>query len=113
MQGQFELNVRIPLIARNLLQSLHLLASTSRAFAEKCVDGIEVNKAGTEASAGATLAAATALNGAIGYDKATVIVRRATDSGRPLREIAIEEGVDAKLYDATIDLRKIARGNQA
>jgi fumarate hydratase, class II len=113
MQGQFELNVRIPLIARNLLQSLHLLASTSRAFAEKCVDGIEVNKAGAAASAGATLAAATALNGAIGYDKGAAIVKKATDSGRPLREVALEEGVDAKLYDATIDLRKIARGNRA
>jgi len=112
MQGQFELNVRIPLLARNLLQSLHLLTSTSRVFAEKCVDGIEVNRAGCEASAGATLAAATALNSAIGYDKGTTIVKRATDSGRPLREIALEEGVDAKLYDATIDLRKIARGNQ-
>jgi fumarate hydratase, class II len=112
MQGQFELNVRIPLLARNLLQSLHLLASTSRVFAEKCVDGIEANRAGTDASAGATLAAATALNGAIGYDKGTTIVKRATESGRPLREVALEEGVDAKLYDATIDLRKIARGNQ-
>ena len=112
MQGQFELNVRIPLIARNLLQSLHLLASTSRVFAEKCVDGIEANKAGTDASAGATLAAATALNGVIGYDKGTTIVKKATDSGRPLREVALEEGVDAKLYDATIDLRKIARGNR-
>src|ERR1700710_2211368 len=70
MQGQFELNVRIPLIARNLLQSIHLLSTTSVAFAEKCVDGIEVNKAGTKASAENTLAAATALNGAIGYDKA-------------------------------------------
>jgi fumarate hydratase, class II len=112
MQGQFELNVRIPLIARNLLQSLHLLASTSRVFAEKCVDGIEANREGTAASAGATLAAATALNGVIGYDKGTTIVKKATDSGRPLREVALEEGVDAKLYDATIDLRKIARGNQ-
>jgi fumarate hydratase, class II len=112
MQGQFELNVRIPLLARNLLQSLHLLASTSRVFAEKCVDGIEVNKAGCEASAGATLAAATALNSAIGYDKGAAIVKRATESGRPLRDVALEEGVDAKLYDATIDLRKIARGNQ-
>jgi fumarate hydratase class II len=112
MQGQFELNVRIPLLARNLLQSLHLLASTSRVFAEKCVDGIEANKAGTDASAGATLAAATALNSAIGYDKGATIVKRATESGRPLREVALEEGVDAKLYDATIDLRKIARGNQ-
>jgi fumarate hydratase, class II len=112
MQGQFELNVRIPLIARNLLQSLQLLASTSRVFAEKCVDGIEANKEGTAASAGATLAAATALNSAIGYDKGTTIVKKATDSGRPLREVALEEGVDAKLYDATINLRKIARGNQ-
>jgi fumarate hydratase class II len=112
LQGQFELNVRIPLIARNLLQSLQLLSSASRAFAEKCIDGIEVNKAGAAASAGATLAVATALNGAIGYDKATVIVKKATASGRPLREVALEEGVDAKLYDATIDLRRIARGNQ-
>ena len=112
MQGQFELNVRIPLIARNLLESLRLLSSTARVFAEKCVDGIEANKAGTQASAGATLAVATALNGAIGYDKGTVIVQKATASGRPLREVALEEGVDAKLYDQTIDLRKIARGNR-
>jgi fumarate hydratase class II len=113
MQGQFELNVRIPLIARNLLSSLHLLAATSRVFAEKCVDGIRANKRGTDASAGATLAVATALNSAIGYDKGTVIVTKATATGRPLREVAIEEGVDPKLYDETIDLRKIARGNKA
>ncbi|HWX46417.1 MAG TPA: class II fumarate hydratase [Solirubrobacteraceae bacterium] len=112
MQGQFELNVRIPLIARNLLQSLHLLSSASRAFAEKCVDGIRPNRAGTDASAGATLAVATALNGAIGYDLGAAIVKQATDSGRPLREVALEQGVDAKLYDATIDLAKIARGNR-
>jgi fumarate hydratase class II len=113
LQGQFELNVRIPLIARNLLQSLSLLSATTRVFAEKCVDGIRVNRAGTDASAGATLAVAAALNGAIGYDKGTVIVQKATASGRPLREVALEEGVDAKLYDATIDLRRIARGNRA
>jgi fumarate hydratase class II len=113
MQGQFELNVRIPLIARNLLQSLHLLTGASQALAEKCVDGIKANRTGTDASAGATLAVATALNGAIGYDRATAIVKKATASGRPLREVALEEGVDAKLYDETIDLRRIARGNSA
>jgi fumarate hydratase class II len=112
MQGQFELNVRIPLIARNLLQSIHLLSTTAVAFAEKCVDGIEANKAGTKASAEATLAAATALNGAIGYDAAAAIVKEASSSGRPLRDVALEAGVDAKLYDETIDLRKIAAGNQ-
>jgi fumarate hydratase class II len=113
LQGQFELNVRIPLIARNLLQSEHLLAAATTALAEKCVDGIKVNRAGTDASAGATLAVATALNGAIGYDKAADIVKKATASGRPLREVALEEGVDAKLYDESIDLRRIARGNGA
>ena len=61
-------------------------------FAEKCVDGIEANRAGTDASAGATLAVATALNGAIGYDKGTRIVQKATATGRPLREVALEAG---------------------
>jgi fumarate hydratase, class II len=113
MQGQFELNVRIPLIARNLLQSIHLLSTTSRAFAEKCIDGIKPNEAGLARSAASTLAVATALNEHIGYDKATTIVKKAADSGRMLREIALEEGVEAELYDRIVDLERIARGNQA
>jgi fumarate hydratase class II len=113
LQGQFELNVRIPLIARNLLQSIHLLSTASAAFAEKCIDGIEVNKEGAKRSAESTLAVATALNEHIGYDKGTTIVQRASESGRTLREIAIEEGVEPALYDRIIDLRKIAAGNQA
>ena len=113
MQGQLELNVRIPLIARNLLSSLQLLSAAARVLAEKCVDGIKANRLATAASAEATLAVATALNGAIGYDRGTEIVRKATASGRPLREVALEEGVDAQLYDRTIDLRRIARGNRA
>ena len=112
MQGQFELNVRVPLIARNLLQSIHLLTTASTSFATKCVDGITANTKGTDASAGGTLATATALNEAIGYDLATTIVKKATDSGEPLRDVALAEGVDADLFDKTIDLRKIARGNQ-
>src|SRR5512132_1565588 len=113
MQGQFELNVRIPLIARNLLQSIHLLSTASLAFAEKCVDGIEVNKEGAKRSAESTLAVATALNEHIGYDKGAAIVKKASESGRPLRDVAIEEGVEPGLYDRIIDLRKIAAGNQA
>ena len=112
MQGQFELNVRIPLMARNLTDSIQLLTSASKLFAEKCIDGIEANREGTNASAGATLAVATALNTAIGYDKAAAIVKKATDTGRPLREVALEEGVSAQLYDETINLRKIAAGNE-
>jgi len=111
MQGQFELNVRIPLMARNLLQSIHLLSTASVAFAEKCVDGIEVNREGTKRSAASTLAVATALNPYIGYDKAAEIVKEASESGRMLREVALANGVDAKTFDEAIDMRKIAAGN--
>jgi fumarate hydratase class II len=113
MQGQFELNVRIPLIARNLLGSIALLSSAARLFAEKCVSGIEPNVAGLEASAEGTLAVATALNPFIGYDKAAEIVKDASASGRPLREVAREHGVDDATLDAALDLRRIAAGSQA
>ena len=111
LEGSFELNVRVPLIARNLLQSIRLLSTTARVFAEKCVDGIEANEEGCRHSAEATLAAATALNPAIGYDKATEIVNEAATSGRMLREVALEHGVDAETYDRVMDLRKMAQGN--
>jgi fumarate hydratase class II len=113
LQGQFELNVRIPLIARNLLQSIHLLTTTSALFAEKCIDGIEPNLAGCEASAEGTLAVATALNPFIGYDKASDIVKDASKSGRTLREVAREHGVDEETLDKALDLRKIAAGSKA
>jgi len=113
MQGQLELNVRVPLIARNLLSSLQLLSAAARVLAEKCVDGIKANRLATAASAEATLAVAAALNGAIGYDRGTEIVRKANASGRPLGEVALEAGIDGQLYDRTIDLHRIARGNRA
>ena len=111
MQGQFELNVRVPLIARNVLQSIMLLSSTARIFAEKCVDGIRANEEGTTRSAEATLAAATALNPYIGYDKAAEIVKEAASSGRMLREVAYEKGVDEETYNKAMDLRRMAQGN--
>jgi fumarate hydratase class II len=110
-QGNFELNVRVPLIARNLLQSIHLLATTTRALTEKCVSGIKANEAGCERSAESTLAAATALNPYIGYDKAAEIVKEAANSGRMLREVAYEKGVDEETYNKAMDLRKMAAGN--
>jgi fumarate hydratase class II len=113
LQGQFELNVRIPLIARNLLQSIHLLSTTAGLFAEKCVDGVEANLAGCEASAEGTLAVATALNPYIGYDRAAEIVKAASSSGRTLREVAREHGVDEATLDQALDLRRIAAGSKA
>jgi fumarate hydratase class II len=110
-QGQFELNVRVPLMAKNLLESIRLLSSTARVFAEKCVDGIEANEEGTSRSAEMTLAAATALNPYIGYDKGAEIVKEAAKSGRPLRDVALEMGVDEATFDEAMDLRKMAQGN--
>jgi fumarate hydratase class II len=113
LQGNFELNVRIPLMARNLLGSLHLLTTTSELFAAKCVEGIEANVEGCRRSAESTLAAATALNPYIGYDKAGAIVKEAAASGRMLREVALEQGVDEATYEEAMDLRKMARGSAA
>ena len=103
--------MRVPLIAANLLESIKLLASTARVFKEKCVDGIEANLEGTQRSAEMTLAAATALNPYIGYDKGAEIVKEAAQSGRPLKEVALELGVDEETYDKAMDLRKMAQGN--
>jgi fumarate hydratase class II len=111
LQGNFELNVRIPLIARNLLESIRLLAATARAFKEKCVDGIRANEEGCRRSAESTLAAATALNPYIGYDKAGEIVKEAAASGRMLRDVASEKGVDEATYEKAMDLRKMALPN--
>jgi fumarate hydratase class II len=82
MNGHFELNVYIPMMARNLLGSIGLLASASRLLAEKCVDGLEANAERNAQYAESTLSAATALNPYIGYDKASEIVKEASSSGR-------------------------------
>jgi fumarate hydratase class II len=112
LQGHFELNVFVPMMARNLLGSIRLLASASRLLAEKCVDGIEANRETCERYAELTLSAATALNPYIGYDRATEIVKKAAGSGRPLREVAREAGVDEETLDKALDFRAMAKPHQ-
>src|SRR4051794_21774418 len=109
MNGHFELNVYVPLLARNLLQSITLLASASRLLAEKCVDGIEANRERCESYAELTLSAATALNPFIGYDKASEIVKTAAASGRSLREVALEAGVEESVLDEALDYHAMAK----
>ena len=109
MSGQFELNVYVPLIARNLLQSIALLASASSLLAEKCVDGIEANREQLERYAELTLSAATALNPYIGYDKGAEIVKESAASGRPLRDVAREAGVDQDILDEALDYRAMTK----
>jgi fumarate hydratase, class II len=110
-QGNFEMNVRVPLIARNLLDQIRLLSSSARLFAEKCIEGIEVNREMTDRHAEATLAAATALTPHIGYDRATEIVKEASATGKTAREVAREKGVDEETLEKALDLKKMAKGN--
>jgi fumarate hydratase class II len=109
MQGHFELNVFVPMMARNLLQSIQLLANASTLLAERCVDGIEANREACERYAELTLSAATALNPYIGYDRASEIVKEAARSGRPLRDVAREAGVDEQVLDEALDYRRMAK----
>jgi fumarate hydratase class II len=111
LQGHFELNVFVPLLARNLLESIRLLASASRLFAQKCIAGIEPNEENLQHYAELTLSAATALNPYVGYDKASEIVKEAVASGRSLREVAKEAGVEDEVLDKALDYRAMARPN--
>jgi fumarate hydratase class II len=113
LQGHFELNVFVPLLARNILDSVKLLASASRLFAEKCVDGIGANRETAEHYAELTLSAATALNPYIGYDLATEIVKEAAASGRSLREVAREKGVEDSVLDKALDYRAMAKPHES
>jgi fumarate hydratase class II len=112
MQGHFELNVFVPLLARNLLDSIKLLASAARLFAEKCVEGIEPNRENLQHYAELTLSAATALNPYVGYDQASEIVKEAVSSGRSLREVAREAGVPDDVLDKALDYRAMARPHE-
>jgi fumarate hydratase class II len=112
MQGHLELNVFVPLLARNLLESIRLLAAASRLLAEKCVDGIEANRENAERYAELTLSAATALNPYVGYDKVAEIVKVTAESGRPLREVAREAGVDEETLDKALDYRAMAKPHE-
>jgi len=113
MQGHLELNVFVPLIARNVLDSIRLLAAASRLLGDKCVAGIEANRETCERYAELTLSAATALNPYIGYDKATEIVNEAAATGKPLREVARDAGVDEETLGKALDYRAMANPHLA
>jgi fumarate hydratase, class II len=111
LSGNFELNVYIPLMARNLLQSITYLAAACRTFAARCVDGITANTERAQALAESTLVLVTALNPVVGYDEGTAISKEAAATGRSLREVALDHGVAADVLDKVLDLRGVARGN--
>ena len=91
--GNFELNVMLPLIAYNLLQSIQLLASSSSSLADQCVKGIKANRDECTANLEKSLSLATAFITTIGYDKSAFLAKEAHKTGRTIREVAKENKV--------------------
>jgi len=109
--GNFELNVMMPVMAHNLLESVGLLANAARTFATRCVDGIEVNADRVRELLERNAVIVTALNPHIGYDNGARIVKQAVATGRSVRELVLESGLmTEEELDAALDLRKMTRG---
>ncbi len=91
--GSFELNTMLPVMASNILESIDILANASTNFAERCIDGLEIDEERTASMIEKSLAMVTSLAPVIGYDKAAAIAKEAHQSGRTVREVAREQEV--------------------
>jgi fumarate hydratase class II len=96
LSGNFELNVMMPLIAYNLLQSIHLLVNAVDNFSKRCIEGLEADRERCEEMIEKSLALATALAPRIGYDEAARIAKKAYARGKTIRQVAEEEGILSK-----------------
>jgi len=110
-QGNFELNVYLPVIAQNLLESIRLLANVSRLFADRCVAGIEADVERCRAYAESSPSLGTSLNPYIGYEAAAEVVKESVRSGRSVREIVLERGLlSAEQLDHALDVLSMTKG---
>jgi len=114
-QGDFELNVMLPVMARNLLESIHLLAASSRLLADRCIAGLVPNIGVMRAYAEGSPAIVTPLNRFLGYDEAAVIAKEALVSGRTIKEVVIDRGhiaagrITEEQLDEVLDVLRMTR----
>jgi fumarate hydratase class II len=109
--GNFQLNVMLPVIAYNLLQSVELLANASTVLADKAVAGFTVNRGRIDDALGRNPILVTALNPVIGYDLGAQIAKRAYAEGRPVREVAQEmTDLSEEDLDRLLDTRALTTG---
>jgi fumarate hydratase, class II len=102
--GNFELNVMLPVIARNVLESIRLIANVSRVFADRCISGLEANVERCKEYAESSPSIVTPLNHYVGYDEAAKIAKQALAERKTIREVVIERGhVPAKLSEEKLD----------
>jgi fumarate hydratase class II len=110
-QGNFELNVYMPLMARGLLESTRLLTNVSGLFADKCIDGIRANEERCKAYAESSPSIGTSLNPYIGYERAAEIIKESVKTGKSIRQLVLEAGLmtDDEL-DRALDVLAMTRG---
>ncbi len=111
LSGAFELNVYIPVMARNVLESIALLATSCVNFAAQCIDGLEANTDRALELVERDLAIVTALVPAVGYDRSAELSKRALEEDRPLRDVVKEAGVlPEEEVDRILDIKRMTEG---
>ena len=109
--GAFELNTAMPMMARNLLESVHLLSTVSRLLADRCVAGIEADVERCRTNAESSSALATALTPHIGYEEAAAVVHQAAAEGKTLRQVVLDRGLlRPGEVDRILDVEAMTRG---
>ncbi len=105
--GQLDLNVMLPMMARNMLESIRLLANVSGVFVEKALADLEANREQAESYIERSISMATALNPLIGYDHAAKIAKKSHATGRTIRDLAYEEsGLTREQIDEALHPRR-------
>ena len=113
--GNFELNVMLPVMARNVLESIRLVANVSRLLADRCVDGIVANEEHCRTLAESSPSIVTPLNRYLGYENAAAVAKRALKEGKTIREVVVESGfvadglVTEEQLDAALDVLSMTR----
>jgi len=106
LSGAFELNVYIPMMARNILESFTLLSNVSKLFAEKCIDGLIANEGHLRDLAESSPSIVTPLNSAIGYEEAAKVAKEALKERKTIRQTVIDRGlIGDKLSEEELDKR--------
>jgi fumarate hydratase class II len=109
--GNFELNVMMPVLSHNLSESISVLANAARVFAERCVEGLEANEERARELVERNVIVVTALNPHIGYDAGAKVAKEALATGKSVREIVLEHGLMSEAdLDRVLDLKKMTEG---
>ena len=103
--GNFELNVMLPMLARNVLESIRLLANVSRLFADRCIDGITANEERCRTYAESSPSIVTPLNRYIGYEEAAKVAKQSLAEGKTIKQVVLERGyvTEGKLTEEQLD----------